>query len=133
MSWALPSRVLTLVIEHASQTAPAECCGVLLGSEPQIVDAVRGRNLSTNPNRFLLDPRDHIAARRLARARGLEVVGFYHSHPRSSAYPSATDVAEVTYSDAVHLIVSLQGDPRARLFRISAAHVDELPMSIIDS
>ena len=79
-----------------------------------------GRGTSpTSPTRFLIDPKDHIDARRAARGRGLEVLGFYHSHPHSPAWPSPTDVAEAAYPDAVHLIVSLDGGVAdARLFRI---------------
>jgi proteasome lid subunit RPN8/RPN11 len=43
--------------------------------------------------------------------RGLDIVGFYHSHPHSPARPSARDLAEATYVDALYLIVSLEADP----------------------
>lgn len=116
------------IVAHARHAAPAECCGLLLGTTSEITEAVPARNLSADPNRFLLDPRDHIAARRAARTRGLDIVGFYHSHPHSAAAPSPTDIAEASYGDAVHLIVSLAAaEPSFGLFRIgqgSARPVD---------
>jgi len=104
---------LRTIIEHAREAAPAECCGLLLGRGDEIVEAVRTRNIAAQPTRFLIDPKDHIDGRREARRRGLEVVGFYHSHPHSPAEPSATDRAEAAYADHVYLIVSLASDPPA--------------------
>ena len=102
-----------------------------IGRDGSIDDAARAKNIAENPSRFLLDPKDHIEARRAARGRGLEVIGFYHSHPHSPAWPSPTDVAEATYPEAVHLIVSLQGNAAvARLFRIERASATELAMVV---
>lgn len=110
--------MLDAVVAHAREAAPAECCGVLLGVADRVVEAVRTRNLADRSTRFEIDPLDHIRARKRGRARGLEVIGFYHSHPHSAAEPSDTDRAEANYPDHVHLIVSLAADPpSARLFR----------------
>jgi proteasome lid subunit RPN8/RPN11 len=103
--------VLDAVAAHARDRQPAECCGMLLGRSHEIVAAVRAGNLDTDPNRFLIDPKDHFDALRLARALGFEVVGFYHSHPRSSPSPSPTDLEEASYRHHVYLIVSLQTEP----------------------
>ncbi len=104
---------------HAREAAPAECCGLLLGRGDEIVDAVRARNVADDPTtRFLIDPADHFAAVRSARERGLEVVGFYHSHPVSAAEPSVHDIAEFSYPDHFYAIVSLRTEPaEIRLFR----------------
>jgi len=73
---------------------------------------VRTRNISDVPAyRFQIDPGDHIDGRRAARARGLDVVGFYHSHPSSPPEPSARDRAEFSYAGHFYLIVSLQAEP----------------------
>jgi proteasome lid subunit RPN8/RPN11 len=97
------------MIAHARAARPAECCGVLLGSADRIVSAVPIRNESTALDRYRLDPRQHIAARREARERGLAVLGFYHSHPHSPARPSPVDLAEATYPELVYIIVGLAG------------------------
>jgi proteasome lid subunit RPN8/RPN11 len=122
--------LLDAVMAHAREAAPAESCGILLGSGDRIVHAVRARNLSDDPNRFLIDPRDHIMARRNARIRGLQVVGFYHSHPHSDASPSETDIAQVTYDGCVYLIVSLVDAPAGRLFRMDRDGPRELAMTV---
>jgi proteasome lid subunit RPN8/RPN11 len=112
------------LVAHAGETAPAECCGLFLGRGEEIVEAVRARNLADEPaTRFLIDPADHFAARRTARGRGLEVVGFYHSHPSSPAEPSARDRAEFTYAGHLYAIVSLRVEPaEIRLFRFDAGN-----------
>jgi proteasome lid subunit RPN8/RPN11 len=108
------------IIAHARDAAPAECCGLLVGAGNTIVEAVRARNLATGPSRFLIAPEDHINARREARHRGLEVLGFYHSHPRSAATPSPTDLAEASYPGHLYLIVSVQAEPAdVRLYQFA--------------
>ena len=120
---------LDAIIAHARDADPVECCGMLIGSSASIDEAMRAKNIAESPSRFLIDPKDHIDARRSARGRGLKVLGFYHSHPRVPAEPSATDIAEAAYPEAVHLIVSLEGSvPSARLFRIELGSTLELTL-----
>ena len=121
------------MVGHAQRTAPAECCGVLVGAGDRVIEAVPATNLSPDPNRFLLDPKAHIAAERDARGRGLAVVGFYHSHPHSAAQPSPTDIAESSYAEALHVIVSLaQPEPALGVFRIGGEGVTDVPYEVID-
>jgi len=109
------------IVAHARAAAPDECCGLLLGRDDAIVESVRATNVAADPvRRFVLDPKDHIDERRRARERGLAVAGFYHSHPRSPAEPSASDLAEASYPEHLYLIVSVAGAaPDVRLFRFS--------------
>ena len=105
---------------------------------PNPVVRGRGAQSAAVPSRFGLaareadgDWRDHVAALREARAASLDVVGFYHSHPRSEAYPSPTDIAESGYADAMHLIVGrIETGPEARLFTIATAGIVELEMDV---
>ena len=120
-------RVLDDVRAHADEDAPRECCGVLIGRPQVILESARALNLAEGTTRFLLDPRDHIRAMREARARQMDVIGFYHSHPRSRAYPSETDVAECGYAGALHLIAGEGESGREmRLFVIDGGNVEEL-------
>lgn len=108
------------MITEARAAAPTECCGVLLGLDGRIVDAVPGRNVAETPRtRYQLDPQDHFNAIRAARRAGLQVVGFYHSHPHSAAAPSETDLAEANYPGYLYVIVGLAGsEPEMRGFRL---------------
>jgi proteasome lid subunit RPN8/RPN11 len=114
---------LDAIVAHAREAGPAECCGLLVGTGSSIAEAARTKNIADDArSRFLIDPKDHIDGRRGARRRGLEVIGFYHSHPESPALPSATDQAEATYSDHLYLIVSLvQEPPDVSLFTLDPA------------
>ena len=111
---------LAEVAAHARASSPQECCGLLLGTANEIVDAVPAANLADDPSRnFLIDPKAHIDARRAARERGLAIVGFYHSHPRSAPVPSAKDLAGASYPNHWYLIVQpLATDCDAGLFRL---------------
>ena len=111
-------------MRHAREAAPDECCGLLLGRGDEIVEALPARNIAHRPaSRFLIDPQDHITGRREARARGLDVVGFYHSHPRSVTEPSVRDLDEFTYPGHLYAIVSLRVEPaEVGLFRFDAGN-----------
>jgi desampylase len=103
---AINAVVIDDVVAHARAAQPNECCGILVGSAGRVDEAWRARNIAERPaTRFLIDPADHLTALKDARRRGLDVVGFYHSHPRSSAEPSSTDLAEASYPDHLFLIV----------------------------
>jgi proteasome lid subunit RPN8/RPN11 len=115
---------LDAIVAHAREAAPAECCGLLLGHDGVVVEAVRTLNVADDQlSRFVINPKDHIDHRREARRRGFGVAGFYHSHPRSAARPSATDRAEASYPDHLYLIVSLAYEPpEVGLFRLDPAN-----------
>jgi proteasome lid subunit RPN8/RPN11 len=122
------TRVIDAVVAHAREVAPAECCGLLLGRGPEILSACPTRNIAAQPTRFFVDPKDHIDGRREARAQGLDVVGFYHSHPHSPPEPSATDRAEADYPDQLFMIVGLAGaEPEVKLFALEQGNFRERP------
>jgi proteasome lid subunit RPN8/RPN11 len=117
VSCTVRAAALAAIVAHAEAECPRECCGVLLGSGADIVEAIGTVNIAEGANRFLIDPKGHIDARRTGRARGLDVVGFYHSHPAAPAVPSTVDLAEATYSRHFYLIVSLlDARPDTRLY-----------------
>jgi proteasome lid subunit RPN8/RPN11 len=127
----IPRAVLDDIIGHARAVQPLECCGMLAGQGDRILGATRATNLAASSTRYLIDPRDHIRARRDARNAGREVVGFYHSHPSTAAVPSPSDIAEASYPDCVWLIVSLSGAaPDARLFRIVGGAAAEVALVV---
>jgi proteasome lid subunit RPN8/RPN11 len=124
----ISSVAIDAILLHARDAAPEECCGLLVGQAASVVEAFATRNLAESPSRFRIDPKDHIDGLRRARRRGLDVIGFYHSHPRSSAAPSETDVAEASYPNHLCLIVGLGSDPpEVRLFQYDGRNFLEEP------
>ena len=124
--------VLAALTAHARDAAPDECCGLLVGTAARVDECVRARNVAASPVRFQVDPADHFALRRRLRGTSRSIVGAYHSHPRTPARPSPTDVAEAHYPEFVNLIVSLMDDePEIRAYRIAGSRVTELEIVIV--
>ena len=123
--------VVAAIVGHARREQPLECCGLLIGSGEAIFESRPARNLKASEIVYLVDPADHFEAIRYARAAGLGVVGAYHSHPRSAARPSSTDIREANDPEFLHVIVSLAGPvPRIAAYRIRGESVTEVPLSI---
>jgi proteasome lid subunit RPN8/RPN11 len=109
----LPQVVAAALIAHAQRSAPLECCGLLIGEDSAIVEAVATENVDRAPHRaYTVDPVEHFRAIRTARQRGLQVIGAYHSHPASRAIPSETDRSQA-FSSFLFVIVGLGSDPPA--------------------
>ena len=116
------------MIAHAHEAAPEECCGLLIGRGDNIAEAIRVRNAAPDRSRrYEIDPKEHFDLIRRARQRSLDVVGVYHSHPRSAARPSASDVAEA-FSDFLFVIVGLAGEsPEIAAFRFESGNFVPVP------
>lgn len=124
--------VVDAIVEHARREAPLECCGLLIGTGDEIVESRPARNLEASAVVYLVDPQDHFAAIRYARVRGLTILGAYHSHPRSPAQPSPTDIRDANDPDFVHVIVSLaHAEPQVAAFRIANAESIPLTLAIV--
>jgi len=110
------------IIAHARASDPNECCGLIGGTDAGTQTVYQLRNLTTEPlSNYEAAPEDLFAAQREMRERGEELLGIYHSHPRSNdPKPSETDVRLAYYPSAVYFIVGLGGEePCLRAFRIS--------------
>ena len=85
--------------QHGEETYPYECCGVLVGlfcgEVHEVLHAIRTGNtrIDAAHNRYQISPQDLIRIQREAHAEGLEIIGFYHSHPDHLALWSKTDFA----------------------------------------
>ncbi|HEY0005217.1 MAG TPA: M67 family metallopeptidase [Pyrinomonadaceae bacterium] len=107
---------------HAREAHPAECCGLLGGSPSGEAQTVyRLRNVARAPLfAYEAAPEELFAAQKLMRERGEQLLGIYHSHPRSAApLPSESDVRLAYYPSATYFIIGLgEAKPRLRAFRI---------------
>ncbi len=99
---------------HGEQTYPHECCGILLGNVDgdvrTVQAAVRCNNTRTDSphDRYDIDPRELIQAQRQARELGIDVVGFYHSHPDHPALWSQTDFDHAHWIGCSYVITSVE-------------------------
>ena len=118
---------------HALETSPQECCGLLSGRKNLIDTTHRLRNAANNPlTNYFAAPDDLFQAMRRIRQAGQELLGIYHSHPRSRAYPSATDVEMAFYPEAVYFIISLEPRIELRAFRIINSQVEEVEFAVVE-
>jgi proteasome lid subunit RPN8/RPN11 len=98
---------------HGEETYPHECCGVLLGTATpegnRVKQLVRAGNTRTDSahNRYHIAPEELIAAQRQGRKLGLDIVGFYHSHPDHPAMWSPTDFAEAHWIGCSYVITAV--------------------------
>lgn len=122
------------ILACAAAAAPEEGCGVLVGrvagSSTLIIAAPPLANTAATPrDRFAIAPSDLAAAAAAARRQGLEIVGFYHSHPRGLARPSAADVAEASaWPGYAHVIAATQDPARLRGWETGLAGWTEQPL-----
>lgn len=104
---------------HGEETYPHECCGVLLGkneagagnaSANRVHQLVRAGNTRTDSahNRYNIAPQELVKIQRQARGLGLDIVGFYHSHPDHPAQWSPTDYAEAHWLGCSYIITSVE-------------------------
>jgi proteasome lid subunit RPN8/RPN11 len=113
------------LVLHARDEAPNECCGYLSGTDGTVEQVVRAENERRSPYGYSLDHQSLFAANELD-DQGLEV-SIYHSHPRSPAEPSQTDINLASYPHWRYLIVSLEDSdaPVVRAWRIADGRVKE--------
>ena len=116
------------LIAHARDELPNECCGYLWGREGVVEGVKRAENPRRSPYGYELDHRSLFAANELD-DEGFEV-GIYHSHPRSPAEPSQTDINLAAYPHWRYVIVSLEGEPDVRAWRIADGNVEEEDVTV---
>ena len=120
------------IVTQARAEAPLECCGLIGGQGETALKVYPARNADQSRVHYTIDPRDMLnAARDIEDVRGWEISAFYHSHPRSDAYPSPTDVREAVesgYSEySRFIIVSLLNpeQPVIRCFWLRGGAISE--------
>lgn len=135
----LEKRFADEMIAHALRDDPLECCGLLSGDNGKVQQVYPAVNAAKSPFRYVIDSKELF---RLFNEiewgeNASKVMGNYHSHTHSEAYPSPTDVREAHLGpEAIYLLISLRtpGQPEIRAFRIEPAtgEVTEEPLKIID-
>jgi proteasome lid subunit RPN8/RPN11 len=117
---------------HGEEAYPFECCGVLLGTVEgdirAVSSAVRCQNVCDSPqDRYEIAPVEVVRILRDARSRGLEIVGFYHSHPDHPAQWSPTDFDEAYWLGCAYIITSVENGKAhlTRSFSLGGASMEE--------
>ena len=133
----LPPEVADEVMRHARAELPNEACGLLAGSlaDGRATTFHPARNLEASPLRYNVHPEDLVRITFAIEDAGQDLVAIFHSHTRSAAVPSATDLRAAMYPDAFYLLASL-ADPDApparalRAWRILRGETFEVPFRL---
>jgi len=153
----LTKKQLREIVEQCRGEYPKEACGILAGRRIQGIkdDELCGRyepasageqdgkvskiykmaNISENPEVcYFMDPKEQLRVFKEMRRLGVEMLGIYHSHTASPAYPSARDCEMAFYPEAAYVIVSLQtfNDPTVRAFRIVEGEIKEIKIEVAE-
>jgi desampylase len=134
-SVTIAPRILAGLRREAGLTGPAECCGALIGlahsEEVEIRTLIPVANTARDPFSFLIDAATVLRLERQATCAGMQVVGFYHSHPTTSAEPSPTDL-ELAIPGYVYVIIDVaRGSIRCWRLRDDRSGFHELRVSLL--
>jgi [CysO sulfur-carrier protein]-S-L-cysteine hydrolase len=122
------------MVAHALDERPFECCGVLAGSGGAVTRSHRTKNAADLFGiRYEIEPGEFLRVNREIDDADLDLLGVYHSHPFTRAYPSATDVGQA-WEGLVYVIVSLTDfrAPVVKAFTIADGQVSEQPIEMVE-
>lgn len=133
-----PRELADEIVGHCHEGRPNEACGLIATLDGEVVHIYKLANSSASPVRYALDPKDQLEVYRDVDDRGWELGGVFHSHTRTEAYPSPTDVREAR-EDVPYVIVSLTTEPATiRAFRIvkeswsaEDGEIEEIPVEVL--
>lgn len=125
--------LLDEIVAHAREELPNECCGMVAGRDGKATAVHRARNAFASPLRYEIHPSDQFRITTEIEERGEEIAAIYHSHTKSEAYPSQTDInLAASWPDPLYLICSLEDPsaPTVRAFSIREGRVQEVELEV---
>ena len=119
-----------ILIEQSKAEFPNEACGILAGKDNKIKKIYRMANSDRSAKTFLMDPKEQLSVMKEIRNLNLEMVGIYHSHSETEAYPSSHDIELAYYPESSYVIVSIKEKlkPQIKSFKIVEGKVTEEPI-----
>ncbi len=125
----LPALLWDRMVAHCLDGYPLEACGILGGREERAHEVYPARNAARSARLYTVEPKDLLAADRAAEAANLSLIGVWHSHTHTMAYPSPTDIDQAPDPDWHYVLVSLRDvEPVLRSYRIVGGQVQEEPV-----
>ena len=95
-----------ILSEYSENQKPKESCALLFGKDNQVLDLFLTENIEKSPVNFTISNEQLIEGYKTAEGKKMEVVGIFHSHPKSDAYPSNTDKEFMQSNPVVWIIYS---------------------------
>ena len=124
-----------VIVDHARRDAPNECCGVVVTRDGVVVAVHPAENVAASPLRFEIDSLELLRLVTAIEDRGEDLGAIYHSHTRSPAFPSQTDVNFAAGWPGVAWIIvglAVDGEPEFRSYRIDAGAIAEVGIDVGD-
>jgi proteasome lid subunit RPN8/RPN11 len=119
------------IADHALTEAPREVCGIIAGIKSRAVEILPIANVAAEPyHSYTMDARQYVQTLLALEARGLSLLGFYHSHPTGDPIPSDVDVKQATYPQTPYVIIGLKGQPRLAAWQIDYGQVTPIPLYV---
>lgn len=120
------------VIAHCRSRYPKEACGILAGKQGIVEQVYPMTNVEDSPIGYSMDPKEQLQVEKQMRSRGQQMVGIFHSHTASEAYPSSVDVTLAISPEISYVLVSLKHleRPMVKSYRIDGQRVTEEPVQI---
>ena len=119
--------LLEKILKQFKEESPNEACGILAGKNGRVEKVYAMANIDRSPATYFMDPKEQLLVMKEMRNAGLEMVGIYHSHVASPAYPSGHDVEMAFDPETSYVIVSLKDkdNPSVRSFKIKEGKIIE--------
>ena len=118
----IPPKIYQGIVDHCQSLYPKEACGILAGpNDPTagqrraVVHVYRMTNTEDSPIGYAMDPKEQLKVEKEMRQRGQRMIGIYHSHTASAAYPSSVDVSLAISPDLSYVLVSFKDRARPEL------------------
>jgi [CysO sulfur-carrier protein]-S-L-cysteine hydrolase len=121
------------MVAHARADLPNECCGMVGGSDGEARVVVPIANSAASPLRYEMDPQGQFDGLKAIEGDGMELLGIYHSHTKSAAYPSQTDVNQaVAWPEQIYVIVSLAEEdaPDVKAYLLKDLKIADVEISV---
>jgi proteasome lid subunit RPN8/RPN11 len=125
--------LIDVIVSHALEEAPNECCGLVSGNGDEATEVFRARNEMASPLAYNVHPQDLLRITGEIESRGEELAAIYHSHTKSPPEPSQTDInLAANWPDPVYLICSVsdRDEPTVRAWHLRDGKVSEVALEI---
>ena len=133
--FAIDQQSYDTLVAHARAEYPNEACALLSGRDHTVAKVYALPNAEASPTFYVVEPKAQLHAMTEIDDLGMELVGIFHSHTFTEAYPSRTDIELAGYPDAIYLILSLADlqAPELRGFSIRDGEVSEVEVRVAPS
>lgn len=137
----IPKFIVDKMIAHAKEEYPNECCGLLAGKDGEISSLYRIENDDKSPDTYFMNPKELFSSQKDMREKEIDLIGIYHSHTHSEAFPSKTDTEKALwpgsglplFPKSFYFIISLENfeKPVIKVFDIKKDGISEKGFHIV--